>query len=115
MNNRLRTPVVLIIFNRPERTTEVFAEIRAAQPSELFVIADGPRPDVASDVAKCAAARAIIERIDWPCQIARRYSDCNIGLRRNVSEGLDWVFSQTETSDHFGRRLPARSQLLPVL
>ena len=96
MDNRLRTPVVLIIFNRPEQTAEVFAEIRAAQPSELFVIADGPRPNVASDVAKCAAARAIIERIDWPCQIARRYSDCNIGLRRNVSEGLGWVFSQTE-------------------
>jgi len=38
MDNRLRTPVVLIIFNRPEQTAEVFAEIRAAQPSELFVI-----------------------------------------------------------------------------
>jgi hypothetical protein len=96
MDSRLRTPVVLIIFNRPERTREVFAEIRAAQPSELFIIADGPRPNVASDVAKCAAARATIERIDWPCQITRRYSDSNIGLRRNVSVGLDWVFSQTE-------------------
>ena len=30
MDNRLRTPVVLIIFNRPERTTEVFAEIRGS-------------------------------------------------------------------------------------
>jgi len=96
MDNRLRTPVVLIIFNRPERTTEVFAEIRAAQPLELFVIADGPRSNVASDVVKCAAARATIERVDWPCRITRCYSDCNIGLRKNVSEGLDWVFSQTE-------------------
>ena len=51
---------------------------------------------MASDVAKCAAARATIERVDWPCKITRCYSDCNIGLRRNVSEGLGWVFSQTE-------------------
>ena len=47
MDSRLRTPLVLIIFNRPERTTEVFAEIRAAQPSELFIIADGPVDGVA--------------------------------------------------------------------
>src|SRR5438309_11533280 len=91
MDSRLRTPLVLIIFNRPERTTEVFGEIRAAQPSELFIIADGPRPNVASDVAKCAAARAISERVDWPCQIARRYSDFNIALRRSGAEVLDLV------------------------
>jgi hypothetical protein len=96
MDNGLSTPVVLILFNRPENTAEVFAAIRAARPPQLFAIADGPRRDVESDVAKCAATRAIIERVDWPCQVFRRFSNDNVGLRRNVSEGLDWVFSQTE-------------------
>ncbi len=96
MVNGLSTPVAFIIFNRSERTAEVFGAIRAARPAQLFVIADGPRPDVESDATKCAATRAIIERVDWPCQIFRRYADKNIGLRRNVSEGLDWVFNQTE-------------------
>ena len=96
MVSAVTTPVVLIVFNRPERTAEVFAAIRAARPSQLFVIADGPRPGINGDVAKCAAARAVIQRIDWPCQVLTRFSEFNIGLRRNISAGLDWVFSQTE-------------------
>lgn len=96
MVSALKTPVVLIIFNRPERTAEVFATIRAARPAQLFVIADGPRPGIEGDIAKCAATRAIIERIDWPCQVLTRFAERNIGLQRNVSAGLDWVFSQIE-------------------
>jgi hypothetical protein len=96
MVSALTTPVVLIIFNRPERTAEVFATIRAARPAQLFVIADGPRPIVKSDASKCATVRAIIEQVDWPCQIFRRFAEQNIGLRQNVSEGLDWVFSQVK-------------------
>ena len=38
----LKTPVALIIFNRPDPTEQVFAEIAKAKPSKLFVIADGP-------------------------------------------------------------------------
>ncbi len=96
MDNALRTPVVLILFNRPERTEKVFAAIRAARPPQLFVVADGARARVESDKARCAAARAIIDGVDWPCQVFRRFAGQNLGLRRNISEGLDWVFEQTE-------------------
>ena len=65
MVSALTTPVVLIFFNRPERTAEVFATIRAARPAQLFVIADGPRLIRKSDASKCSAARAIIEQVDW--------------------------------------------------
>ena len=92
----LSTPVAFIIFNRPEQTARVFAAIRAAKPSKLFVVADGPRAHIATDRGNCVAAREIIDRVDWPCEVVRRYAECNIGLRRNVSEGLDWVFGQTE-------------------
>ena len=40
MVSALTRPVVLILFNRPEPTAQVFAAIRAAQPPQLFVIAD---------------------------------------------------------------------------
>ena len=96
MGNGLTTPVAFIIFNRPERTAEVFAAIRAARPTQLFVIADGPRRDVEADPEKCASTRVIIDAVDWPCQVSRRFSDENVGLRRNISEGLDWVFDQVE-------------------
>ena len=40
----MRTPVALIIFNRPHHTARVFAEIAKARPERLLLIADGPRP-----------------------------------------------------------------------
>src|SRR6266480_1666618 len=96
MANGLVTPIVFIVFNRPDVTRRVFDAIRAAHPQQLFVIADGPRLSVEDDAGKCAAVRALIDRIDWPCQVERRFAETNLGLRRSVLEGLDWVFQQTE-------------------
>ncbi len=39
----MRTPVTFVIFNRPDLTAKVFAEIARARPPKLLVIADGPR------------------------------------------------------------------------
>ncbi len=93
---KLKTPVCLIIFNRPDTTKQVFEEIRQAKPSKLLVIADGPRADRPQDAEKCAAARAIIERVDWDCEVLTNYSDINLGCRKRVSSGLNWVFNQVE-------------------
>jgi hypothetical protein len=88
------TPVALIIFNRPETTSRVMAEIAKAKPQHLMVIADGPRVSVPGEADRCARARAIVEdRIDWPCTVSRNYSDVNLGCQQRVSSGLDWVFA----------------------
>ncbi|MDO8445565.1 MAG: glycosyltransferase family 2 protein [Deltaproteobacteria bacterium] len=92
----LKTPVVFIIFNRPEATATVFEEIRRAKPPKLMVIADGPRPDRPGEVEKCAAARAVIDRVDWPCEVFTNYSDVNLGCKHRVSSGLNWVFDVVE-------------------
>lgn len=95
-NYQLKTPVVFIIFNRPETTKRVFAEIARARPPKLLVIADGPRTDHYDDVEKCAAVRAIIDGVNWDCEVLKNYSDVNLGCKRRVSSGLDWVFNKVE-------------------
>src|SRR5436305_534432 len=40
----LGTPVALIVFNRPQHTQRMLAEVAKARPSTLLIIADGPRP-----------------------------------------------------------------------
>lgn len=92
----MKTPVVLIIFNRPHHTEKVFEVIRQAQPSKLLVIADGPRPNRPEDKEKCASARAIIERVDWECQVFKNYSDINLGCDPRIIDGLNWVFDTVE-------------------
>jgi hypothetical protein len=93
---QLTTPVVLTIFNRPDVTRRVFEIVRGAEPPQLFVIADGPRGDHRSDVERCAATRAVIQRVDWDCEVLTDYAECNMGLSDRVSSGLDWVFGQCE-------------------
>jgi hypothetical protein len=49
-----------------------------------------PTPSAARQV------RAIVEQVDWRCEVRRNYVDSNLGLKRRVSSGLDWVFSHVE-------------------
>ena len=90
--------IAYIIFNRPRHTRETFQAIRAARPTRLFIIADGPRPGHPTDAERCKAVREVVAQIDWPCEVQRNYADQNLGLKRRVSSGLDWVFSQVESA-----------------
>ena len=92
----LSTPVAFIIFNRPDTTERVFEAIRQAKPLKLLVVADGPRIDRPGEVEKCVATRAVIDRVDWECEVITNYSDINLGCKRRVSSGIDWVFSLVE-------------------
>lgn len=89
-------PVALIIFNRPETTAKVFEAIRQFRPSQLFVIADGPRPQVQGDAGRCAAARNIVEQVDWPCEVRRLYADTNLGCGQRPATGISWLFEQVD-------------------
>lgn len=94
--SRLQTPVALMIFNRPDTTARVFEAIRAARPARLLVVADGPRSDRSGEADRCAAARAIIDRVDWDCEVLTNFSETNLGCRRRIAGGLDWVFEQVD-------------------
>lgn len=90
----LEVPVAFLIFNRPDTTRRVFAEIARARPKRLLVVADGPRS--LDEAEKCAAARSVIDQVDWDCEVLTNFSDVNLGCKRRVSSGLDWVFEQCE-------------------
>ncbi len=94
----MKTPVTFLIFNRPDTTEKVFQAIRQAKPPKLLVVADGPRSDRPGEKEKCAAARAIINGVDWECEVLINYSDVNLGCKKRVSSGLDWVFDTVEES-----------------
>jgi hypothetical protein len=74
----------------------VFEQIREARPSKLFLIADGPRPGNDEEARGCEQARAVVDRVDWPCEVFRDFSDENLGLKRRIPSGLDRVFAEVE-------------------
>lgn len=86
------TPVLFIIFNRPETTQLVFEAIRKVRPPRLYVAADGPRPGVATDKLKCAQARKIVDRIDWPCELKTLLRENNLNCGKAPSSAMSWFF-----------------------
>lgn len=97
MNNfKLSTPVAFFIFNNPDTTQQVFAQIKKIQPPTLLVIADGPRSTREDDKEKCQKTRAIIEQVNWDCNIIKNYSEINLGCKNCLSKGLNWVFNTVD-------------------
>lgn len=93
MSPQLNTPVTFIIFNRPDVTALSFQAIAKAKPKRLLIVADGPRPHVIGERDKCLKTRAVVEKIDWDCEVIREYSETNLGCKKRVSSGLDKAFS----------------------
>lgn len=97
MNATLDVPVLLLAFNRPEKTQRVFDAVRAAAPSRLYLAADGPRTDVPSDADSCERTRRVLDAVDWPCAVRRLYQPNNLGCKRGVGGAIDWFLAHEES------------------
>ncbi|MDH3318979.1 MAG: glycosyltransferase family 2 protein [Betaproteobacteria bacterium] len=92
MTGSLNTPVLLLLFNRPEVTVAVFDAIRRAAPARVYLAADGPRGDRPGEAARCVEARSIVSRVDWPCAVKTLFREENLGCKHAVSSAIDWFF-----------------------
>lgn len=96
MSYKTRSPIIFCIFNRPELTRRVFEAIRNAQPSELYIIADGPRPHKPGELEYCETTRRIVRNIDWPCTVDYDFSETNLGCRDRIHTGISSAFRKYE-------------------
>lgn len=95
-SNLFQTPILMVVFNRPDTTRKVFEEIRAIKPEKLYIAADGPRSNRAGEEQLCRETRDIFNRIDWPCKITKLFRDTNLGCRKAVGSAISWFFEQEE-------------------
>lgn len=89
-----RSPVLFLVFNRPEQTRTVFDAIRRARPPRLYIAADGPRPGHPTDADRCAEVRDVVAVVDWPCEVRTLFRERNLGCGTAVSGAIDWFFEQ---------------------
>jgi len=88
------TPVLLLIFNRPDATAKVLQAIAEVKPRYLFVAADGPRNNNPEDVQLCAATRRLIkDAITWPAEVKTLFRDENLGCGKGPADAITWFFS----------------------
>jgi hypothetical protein len=89
----LETPVLFIIYNRPDVTEKVFDKIKKIRPSRLYVVADGPKNQ--ADWKACKETRDVIS-VNWKCELHTLFREENWGCKRSVSNGISWAFEQEE-------------------
>lgn len=67
--------VLMLFFNRADSFSKVFAEVKKARPSRLFLYQDGPRGE--KDMPGIEACRQLVsdEQIDWECEVHRMYQE----------------------------------------
>lgn len=94
----MRTPILLITFNRPEHTRKVLEAIMAAQPEDLYVFQDGAREGNQNDLKKCAEVRQVVEDLtkNSEARLHTMYSEKNLGCGPGPAAALTWFFENEE-------------------
>jgi hypothetical protein len=94
----LEKPLLFMVFNRPEKTKLVFAEIKKVRPKKLYISCDGPRDNFPQDEEKVKQVKELVsdQHLSWPCQIKRLYHETNLGVSMAGYKAFQWVFSQEE-------------------
>jgi hypothetical protein len=92
--NQVNTPILFLVFNRPEQTARVFESIRAMKPFRLFVAGDGARPEKEGEAELVRQTRKAATAVDWPCEVVTLFRDANLGCGRAVSGAISWFFEQ---------------------
>lgn len=92
----ITTPILFLVFNRPDTTERVFKVIRQVKPKQLFVASDGPRQEKEGDEEKIKQVRNIVTQIDWDCEVKTLFRKKNLGCKIAVSSAIDWFFENVE-------------------
>jgi len=91
----VKTPVAIILYRRPRLVGELLNILQAHRPERVWLIADGPKQESRGEAGLCLEARREAERgITWDCKVRKIYAETNLGLRRNVEQGLDALFAE---------------------
>ena len=97
IKNNFKTPILFLVFNRPDTTIKVFNEIQKIKPKKLYIAADGPRDGNINDEKKCNEVKELIfKNINWNCEIKSLLRENNLGCKKAVSSAIDWFFESEE-------------------
>ena len=92
------TPILLLIFNRPDLTERVLAWLKKwnlrgflSQQMVLEITSLGSMSYVMTQGAW------ILNNIDWPCEVTTLFRDKNLGCKVAVSSAITWFFEHVES------------------
>lgn len=94
---QLRPPALAIIaFNRPEKLEQLLASLKNIKFRAVYTIVDGPREGNLNDKENVKAVIDLINNYSWNCPLHKNISKNNLGCKKRVATGLDWVFKNED-------------------
>lgn len=99
----MKTPILLVTFNRPDHVRRVLTEILKAEPQELYVCQDGARDGNENDRIKVQEVRDVINELISAYKINHihftlytLYQEKNLGCGPGPAAGITWFFENVE-------------------
>lgn len=92
-----KVPVLVLAFNRADHVSKAMKAIREYQPEKLYLESDGPRMHKQGEKEAVEETRkAMLDAIDWPCEVKTMFRDENLGCANAVYGAITWFFEQEE-------------------
>lgn len=88
-------PVALFMFRRADSTVRIVERVAQVKPKKLYLIADQGRND-AEKAAAQECRKAVLDAIDWDCEVIKYFAEENRGVYANIGLGAKWVFEREE-------------------
>ncbi len=90
-------PVLFIFFNRKKVALTAFEKIKKVKPQKLYLASDGYRENRTNENTTVEDIRnAILQTIDWDCEIHTLFQDKNLGCGNAVYTAINWLFENEE-------------------
>ena len=95
-SSNFTTPILFLVFNRPDTTRQVFEIIKKIRPNKLYIASDGPRKEKINEENLVNEVRKIVLNIDWQCDVKILFRKNNLGCKIAVSNAISWFFNNEE-------------------
>lgn len=84
-------PVLIVAYNRPEKTTQLIDSLRKTKPKRVILSVDGPREKSSGDLEKVRQVIQAAENIDWTMDVQVISRKRNLGMRYAVPDAISKV------------------------
>jgi hypothetical protein len=88
-----RSPVLMLVFNRPDFARRCAEAVVAQRPPKLYLAADGPRHRDES-VDTDASRRAVLDTAQGRVPVETLFRERNLGCKRAVEEAVSWFLDK---------------------
>ena len=89
------SPVLLILFNRPDEAMQLLKVITDVKPKQLFISIDGPRDE--NDLKSIEKVlKYISTEITYDCELKIQRLKENLGCGLGPRAGITWFFENVE-------------------